>query len=378
MMADPAEFVMPKLGLTMTEGRIARWVVPPGAHFAAGDVIVEIETDKIVNEVEAPSAGTLIEYLEPEGATTAVGAPIARWEPDGLAETPPRQTATPPAAAPAPAHAPAETTRHAAPSAARGRTLSTPYARKLAKGAGLELASISGTGPRGRIKAADVEQAVRLTARPLAPAPEDAARAATPLALSARAQLSLAIADVDVGRLHEIERSLATSLQPLALEPRHCVALAGIRALTRGQDYREKLPVGFEFMTADGPRLLTIFADPRLSLSALVAQMADVERRASQGRLRAEETGGGRLLILAGNHVSRAFGPAVPPGWTAAIGVGSAREVLRPGRGARPLLAREMTLALSYDAAELPHVAALDFLAGIKALLEEPFSMLVS
>jgi pyruvate dehydrogenase E2 component (dihydrolipoamide acetyltransferase) len=98
-MTPTAEIVMPKLGLTMTEGRIARWVVAPGAHFAAGDVIVEIETDKIVNEVEAPAAGTLLELLEPEGATTPVGTPIARWRsPSGSLSITPRNVACSPGA----------------------------------------------------------------------------------------------------------------------------------------------------------------------------------------------------------------------------------------------------------------------------------------
>ena len=74
------DFVMPKLGLTMTEGTVARWGVEPGNRFEAGDIIVVVETDKIAYDVEAPAPGILHAVLVSEGNAVPVGTPIGRWE----------------------------------------------------------------------------------------------------------------------------------------------------------------------------------------------------------------------------------------------------------------------------------------------------------
>src|SRR5215469_12419092 len=74
------DFVMPKLGLTMTEGTVARWDVSPGGRFKSGDIIVVVETDKIAYDVEAPASGVLEEVLVAAGNVVPVGAPIGRWD----------------------------------------------------------------------------------------------------------------------------------------------------------------------------------------------------------------------------------------------------------------------------------------------------------
>jgi pyruvate dehydrogenase E2 component (dihydrolipoamide acetyltransferase) len=375
-MAEIAEFVMPKLGLTMTEGRIARWVVAPGAHFAAGQVVVEIETDKIVSEVEAPSAGTLLELLEPEGTTTPVGAPIARWQPDVGGAAPQTKEKQLPVEQPAQTATAIELPRPPKPRTSNGRVLATPYARKLAKQAGLDVATVRGTGPSGRIKALDVERA--RTQGPAQVSVAQESRALAPGSLvptpSSGRELSLVTIDVDVRMLREVERSLSRAAHG-TFEIRHCVALACIKAVAILEESTETVPIGFEIDTPAGPNLLTIFAHPRITLSALASETAAPERRTGQGR---QETVGGRMLILAGNTATHVFGPAVPAGWATALGVGSVREVFRPGVDGSPLLGHEMTLALSYPASELSHAAALDLLARIKVLLEEPLSMFVA
>jgi pyruvate dehydrogenase E2 component (dihydrolipoamide acetyltransferase) len=71
--------VMPKLGLTMTEGVLAEWHVKPGDRVERGQVLFVVETDKIANEIEAPGAGEIVEILVENGETVPVGAPLARW-----------------------------------------------------------------------------------------------------------------------------------------------------------------------------------------------------------------------------------------------------------------------------------------------------------
>src|ERR1035437_8999625 len=102
-----ADLVMPKLGLTMTEGTVAQWAIAPGASCGADDIVAVIETDKIAYEVKAPSAGTLAKVLVPSGTTVTVGTPIAQWELNGAPPRPPpvRPAPLPPRPMPAGPHA---------------------------------------------------------------------------------------------------------------------------------------------------------------------------------------------------------------------------------------------------------------------------------
>src|SRR3990170_2798009 len=74
------QLVMPKLGLTMTEGTVSEWPVAEGARFERGAVYLVVETDKVANEVEAPDAGKLVRILVPQGETVPVGTVLAEWE----------------------------------------------------------------------------------------------------------------------------------------------------------------------------------------------------------------------------------------------------------------------------------------------------------
>ncbi len=156
-----SDLLLPRLGETMEEGRVVLWLKAPGERYARGDTLLEVETDKTVVEVPALADGALVEILAEAGATVAVGALIARVESDAEATAPvrpaPRQPA-PPAAEPArrpPPAAVAATDR--APHAA------SPRARAMARGAGVDLRGVTGTGRRGRIVAADLPPAAATT-----------------------------------------------------------------------------------------------------------------------------------------------------------------------------------------------------------------------
>jgi pyruvate dehydrogenase E2 component (dihydrolipoamide acetyltransferase) len=82
------------------------------------------------------------------------------------------------------------------------------------------------------------------------------------------------------------------------------------------------------------------------------------------------------LVIQSSGPAVRVFGPAVPRGWQAVLGLGTVRRLLRPDPEGRPALAHELTVVLSYDAETLPHAAALRLLGAVKALLEEPLALL--
>ncbi|MDB5673621.1 MAG: dehydrogenase, partial [Sphingomonas bacterium] len=144
--------VMPKLGLSMTEGLVAEWLVAPGDEVAAGQVLFVVETDKISNEIEAPAAGRIVSLLVGAGDTVDVGAPVATW-------TGPGTVGAPPSLVPDESAAPARP-EMVAPDAVPSngvRIRSTPFARRLAKLDGIEIAQVAGTGARGRIQARDVQ-----------------------------------------------------------------------------------------------------------------------------------------------------------------------------------------------------------------------------
>ena len=184
----PISIKMPALSPTMEEGTLAKWLIKVGDKVASGDIMAEIETDKATMEFEAVDegivtaisvsegtegvkVGTVIATLAEEGED-ANAAPAAKPAAAAKADPAPAATAAPIAAAPASAPAPV-----AAP-AASDRVIASPLAKRIAADKGIDLSTIKGTGPGGRIVKADVEEA-----QPGAPTPALAASA--PAAASA-------------------------------------------------------------------------------------------------------------------------------------------------------------------------------------------------
>ena len=183
----PIELKMPALSPTMEEGTLAKWLVKEGDHVASGDILAEIETDKATMEFEAVDEGTVAKILVPEGTDgVKVGAPIAILAGEGedakaaasaapkadtSAPAPPKAPPAPkadetPKAPPPPPPSPPKAAPEAPPppSAAAAspggeRIKASPLARRLAQAQGIELASLKGSGPGGRIVRADVDSA---------------------------------------------------------------------------------------------------------------------------------------------------------------------------------------------------------------------------
>jgi pyruvate dehydrogenase E2 component (dihydrolipoamide acetyltransferase) len=202
------ELLMPALSPTMEEGTLAKWLVKEGDTVSSGDVIAEIETDKATMEFEAVDEGVVGKILVAEGTEgVKVNAPIAIL----LEEGEDASAATTAAAAPAPAaEAPkaeaapapaAATPAPAAPVAASGeRIFASPLARRIAAQKGLDLSAIAGSGPKGRIVKADVENA---TAAPKAETPKAAAPAAAPAAAAPAGPSADMVARMYEGRVYE-------------------------------------------------------------------------------------------------------------------------------------------------------------------------------
>ena len=187
----PTEILMPALSPTMEEGTLAKWLVKEGDAVSAGDLLAEIETDKATMEFEAVDEGTVGRILIPEGtegvkvnSTIAVllaegesaadiGAATATAEP-----VPPAPAAEAPALAPASVQpAPATSAPPSAPAAssAGNRIFASPLARRIAADKGLDLSRVKGSGPKGRIVKADVEnvqaQPAAISAAPMPDTP---------------------------------------------------------------------------------------------------------------------------------------------------------------------------------------------------------------
>lgn len=149
-MAEARAFKLPDLGEGLTEGEVYRWLVAEGQHVREDDPLVEIQTDKATVDIPSPYEGTVLRILVAEGEIVPVGTELVLIGEPG--ETP--AEAAP--AAPAPT---AAATAPAAPVAAVGRVSATPLVRKVAQELGVDLATVTGTGPAGRITEDDVRAA---------------------------------------------------------------------------------------------------------------------------------------------------------------------------------------------------------------------------
>ena len=189
----PTEILMPALSPTMEEGNLAKWLVKEGDSVSSGDLIAEIETDKAVMEFEAVDDGVIGKILVPEGSegvkvNTVIAVLLEDGENAGDIAAAPAETETPSAPqTPAPAASASTTAPAPAPVKHDGdRVFASPLARRIAAQKGLDLSTVKGSGPNGRIIKADVEGASATPAPAAAPQAQTAAPAAA-LAQSATA-----------------------------------------------------------------------------------------------------------------------------------------------------------------------------------------------
>jgi pyruvate dehydrogenase E2 component (dihydrolipoamide acetyltransferase) len=192
---------MPKLSDTMTEGTVVKWLKQVGDQVEIGDVIAEVETDKATMEMEAFDDGIITEIKVQAGEKAAIGAVLAILNGDsGRAPVVSQPHVAPEQSAPAKAVTAAALTKPAATPAAADadagdRVLASPLARKVAADLGVDLATVSGTGPAGRITRSDVEAAAKSPAKP---AVSSEASAAAALAASVKAKATAAPASQPV------------------------------------------------------------------------------------------------------------------------------------------------------------------------------------
>ena len=326
------QLLMPKLGLTMTEGTVVEWPIAAGAAFARGDVCVVVETDKVANEIEAPGAGRLLKILVQEGETVPVGSVLAEWETD--AKQSEAQAGASAAAAPAAA---------ATPAAAAG-----PEPVRHKAGASELAAARRLTAAKQNIPHFYLSTEIEVSALQVQ-----------------RAQWN---ADGTRPKLTLTHLFLAALARTLAAHPE----------LNRiwDEEYFVDLPgvdLGIAVNTDRGLTVPVLRNADRMNLGQLATTAAGLVARARSGALSPEEVGGGAITLSnAGMFDVTYMGSIINPGQAAILGVGSERRRFRPDASGAPRLAREIGVVLSCDHRVLDGVRGLKLLNGVRERLELP------
>ncbi|UTW57455.1 pyruvate dehydrogenase complex dihydrolipoamide acetyltransferase [Kordiimonas sp. SCSIO 12603] len=427
------EIFMPALSPTMEKGTLAKWLVKEGDTVESGDVIAEIETDKATMEVESIDDGTVAKILVAEGTDDVpVGQIIAVLAEDGEEIGDVDVSATP--AAPAPVAeapkaeaAPAPVASVAAPAVAPapstdGRVKASPLAKRIAKQAGLDIATVAGTGPHGRIIKRDVEAAMA--------APQTAAP--TAVATTATATPTAAVEAPTYGphddipfreeRLSGMRKTIAKRLTEskttvphfyLTIECEMDKLMAQRKELNnRLADEGVKLSVNDFIIRATALALKKVPAAnvqyagdkmywyERADISVAVAVdgglvtpvvrgadnkgLADISRdvkelatKARDGKLMPEDYAGGTFSISnLGMYGIKEFGAVInpPQGAIMAVGAGEQRPVVKDGALA---VATVMSCTLSCDHRAIDGAVGAEFLAAFKGYIEDPITMLL-
>jgi pyruvate dehydrogenase E2 component (dihydrolipoamide acetyltransferase) len=426
MAAPMTAVTMPKWGIEMTEGTITGWRVREGARIERGAEILDVETEKIVNAVEAPASGVLRRVTAGEGETCAVGAligviadeeasdaDIARFvesfvaavvsfdSPGAGTPAPTLAPAVPIAAADAPSRA-LPGADHAVESGSDDARVS-PIARRIALRLGVDLSRVTGTGRNGRISKEDVEAfAARTAGAQTSDAGTDVTAQASAVSSGRRTRMSARRAtiarrlleskqtiphfrldaEIDMGPLLQMKREHAApgadrvTLNDLLLR---AVALALVRHPMVNAQFEGEEIVQFEnadvaIAVAAQAGLVTpiVRAANLKSLAAIARESRDLIERARLGTLLREEISGGTFTIsnLGMYGISR-FDAIINAPQVAILAVGAVSQ--RPVARAGALSIAEMaTLTLSADHRVVDGAVGAAFLATLRGLLERP------
>lgn len=386
---------VPKLGLTMTEATLTQWIAGEGDKLAADSLVATIETDKVAYEICAPSDGRLGRILVKAGETVPVGAAIAEWLPETpLAAVDSVRQTSPQAGEPQDEDQPAPPIATPAPVAER--IVATPLARRLARQLDVDLNAVAGSGPRSRIKAADVQTA-HLQRQGVQPRrahdltePGPVVRTMAKRMVQSKREIphfymstTAEISDLELlrARLNEESDSAKVSLTHLIVAAvAHCLAVDGKLGRVWTEDgilNMTTVDIGLAVDTDRGLYNPMIRRLETRSFRDIVRITNDVIERARSGKLVAADHGGGSLTLSnAGMYGVQAVAPIIVPGQSAILGVGAATEIFRPDGHGKPELQREIGLVLSADHRVHTGVEAAGFLGLLKRAIENPISFI--
>jgi 2-oxoglutarate dehydrogenase E2 component (dihydrolipoamide succinyltransferase) len=418
------EIKVPTLGESIVEATVGKWMKHEGEHVAAGEPLVELETDKVNMEVTATGAGVLRSIVKREGETVGIGELLALVGDGGAAPAPAAEAAPATPAAPAPAAAEHDD----AESGDAGRA--TPLARRIAAEHGLDTAQIKGTGPSGRVTRDDVSGYMAQPARASAPVPSASAPAATPMPVPAPTPAAATTpASTSDGRPEERVR-MSRRRQTIAkrlVEAQHTAAMlttfneidmgAIMDLRKRRRDaFKERNGLGLGFMSfftkavvgalkafprlnaeiqgdemivkgyydigiavgAEEGLVVPVVRDAdRLSFAEIERQIAGLADKARKNTLSLAELQGGTFTITNGGTFGSLLStPILNAPQVGILGMHKIEE--RPiAKDGQVVIRPMMYLALSYDHRIVDGSEAVRFLVRIKELCEDPETLLL-
>ena len=424
------ELKMPALSPTMEEGTLAKWLVKEGDEVKSGDILAEIETDKATMEFEAVDEGKIAKILVAEGTDgVKVGAPIAILAAEGedlsaAASSAPKAEAPAPAPAPkkeeaakaaapaptpaAPASAPAAA---AQPQSAKGdRIKASPLAKRIAEGKGIDLASVQGSGPGGRIVKADLEAAPAKAAAPATTAPPAAPTPVEPGDIPHEAVKLSNMRKTIARRLTEAKQTVPHYYLTIDIQLDALLKLRG--ELNKGLESRGiKLSVNDLLIKALAVALIEVpeanvsFAGDQMlkysradisvavaipdglitpiivgadtkSLSVIAREMQDLASRAREGKLQPHEYQGGTASISnLGMFGIKQFDAVInpPQGMIMAVGAGEKRPYVVNDS---LQIATVMSASGSFDHRAIDGAEGAKLMQAFKRLVENPLGML--
>jgi pyruvate dehydrogenase E2 component (dihydrolipoamide acetyltransferase) len=423
------DIVMPRLSDSMEEGTILVWMKQVGDEVAVGEEIVEIETDKANMAYESDVAGTLTEILAPEGTTLPIGEPIARVGDGSASDTSAQERGQAPAGddvasfsepdSPPPPSSSAAASETQAASEGHERVKASPVARRLAKEQGIDLTAIQGSGPGGRIVKKDVKAAA-------ASAPEVPAAAPTPqaapaaVAAPASASAETAKGQVTVQELTKLQQVVSRRMSEskataphfyLSAEIDMSKAVAARKAIKGAAKEGEVVPsfndmvvkacaiaLGefpkangayrdgrFELysrinvgvaVAAEGALVVpTVFDADKKGLRQIAADTRAVAGKVRDGSVTPPELSGGTFTVsnlgmFGIDNFSAVFNS--PQAAILAVGAIVEKPAVRDGE---IVAAQLMNVTLACDHRILYGAEGAEFLARVRALLQEPVSL---
>jgi pyruvate dehydrogenase E2 component (dihydrolipoamide acetyltransferase) len=392
-----AEVKVPRLGQGMEVGTVVKWLKAEGDPVEKGEPLYELDTDKVTQEVEAEAAGVLLKIAVPEGEVP-VGTTIAfigeqgEQVPDVSGNGKVAAPGEPKTEEPEPAQARAEPEPAATPVREEGeRIKASPLARRIARERGIDLASIAGTGPEGRIIAEDIDRAAARPAPAAVPAGEVESVPLTSIRRTIARRLTEAWT-VPVFQLQvsaDMERANAVVAGARELHPDVKVSVTDLltkicaSALARHPDVNVSFTedallrhpsanVGIAVAAPQGLVVPVVKGAERLSLAEIAAGRADLVDRARNQKLTQDDMAGGTFTISnLGMFGVEAFVAVLNPPQAAILAVGATED--RPvARDGEVVVRPTMTMTLTVDHRAVDGAPAADFLQTVKAMVELP------
>ena len=400
----PSEIYLLKVGMTMTEGNVEKWYVPDGGHVEIGEPIYSLETEKVNMDVEAEQTG-IVRHLVEEGATLEPGD-VVGWlylEDEEIPEVLPIPKKNPnvlvvgedSSTTPEPIRV---STDRSDKTGRPARISASPAARRLAKELGVELETITGTGPGGRVTKDDVEAASALDT-PSSGGPANDVLPLTSMrkvigarmfeSLQTTAQLTLTM-DVKMSAAINLRTDLNEEWGPqnVHLTFTDLVVQACSKALGKHQrinsfltddgiQTNESVNIGIAVALKDGLLVPVVMNTQQKSMKEISLEAAQLADKAKSGSLSLDELNGGTFTVSSlGMYGVDVFTPILNPPQSAILGVGRIYSGIQ-WQAETPIRTEFMCLSLTWDHRVLDGVPAAEFLSEVRQYLESPHRLLV-